>query len=191
MRGQHQAIQDYYDTKNNKEYIVSKALPNQKNIIGIRKVTKEQRAIFENKQRFTLGNSKIPGALKLHEFYFNYMYRQFKTEIKKRYSIGKMSVKTLHKEVIDNDKNKTMNVRILAYIKVFKSLKRAQENGAFSKRTLQRYEKYMSEKNLSTTKVNSNIYQCWNHQNYYSHLRKHLITPFKLTKELKKFRFDF
>jgi hypothetical protein len=102
-----------------------------------------------------------------------------------------MSVKTLHKEVIDNDKNKTMNVRILAYIKVFKSLKRAQESGAFSKRTLSRYEKYMKEKNLSSTKVTSNINQDWNHVNYYNQLRKHSITPFKLTKNLQKFRFHF
>ena len=154
-------------------------------------VSKQMRRDFENQQRFTLGNSKIIGASKLQEEFFNILYKRFRNEIKKKYSIHKVSVHRLHKEVIGNDKNKTLKLRILAFIKVFKSLKRAYESGAFSKATYYRYEKFMKDQDMSSTNVKSNIYQCWDSYNYYSGLNKNLISPLNLTAHTKHYRFKF
>ena len=153
-------------------------------------VSKSQRRDFETFRKFTIGYSTLNHATKLDPFFFDLLYRRFKSEIKKRYSIGKVSVHRLHKEVIENDKQKTMKLRILAYIKVFKSLKRAHESGAFSDSTYYRYEAFMRKHDLSSTKLKSNIPQCWDHKQYYSHLRKHLIVPHSLTVDLPKYRFD-
>ena len=155
------------------------------------RVSKQMRRDFENLQRFTLASSKIEGATKLNEDFFNLLYKRFRNEIKKKYSISKVSVHRLHNEVISNTKNKTMKVRILSLIKVFKSLKRAYESGAVSKATYYRYEKFMKQNDMSSTNVKSNIYQCWDSYNYYSALHKNLISPINLTEHCGVNRFKF
>lgn len=150
------------------------------------KVTKEMRRDFENVQNFTLGIPLEPNYLKLDKRFFNDMFFNFKTDIKKKFTIGKVSTNALRKEVINpkDKKNQTIKLRILAYIKVFKSLKKAQESGAFSKKTLYRYNKFMTENNWSTTAVKSEIFQHWDYNTYYNNLFAHNIKPFKFSKNI-------
>ena len=144
------------------------------------KVTKQQRKDFESLINFTLGNSKVYGATKLMDWYFNHLYELFRKEIKSKYNLGKKSTTTLKKLVVEEHENKRQFVKILSYIKVFGSLKKAQENKAFSKKTYYRYKKLMSENNLSDTKVNININQDWLHENYnryvYNNINMNAVT---------------
>jgi hypothetical protein len=147
------------------------------------KVTKQMRRDFENVQRFTLANSKIDGATKLEPYFLNLLYSKFRLDIKRKFSIGKISVDPLQKESIKSDtKNKTTKIRILALIKVFKSLKRAYENGAISKATFYRYQSFMNEKQLSTTDVKSEIIQDWTSNNYYRAINSYGINMFAISK---------
>lgn len=145
------------------------------------KVTKSMRFDFESLVNFTIGNSQVNKCTKLPPFLFNHFYTLFRQDIAKRYNIGNKSTTTLKKMVIEGHKNKTQLVRILSFIKVFKSLKRAQENGAFSLKTLYRYEKIMRENNLSSNVQPITIKQDWSHQNYNKYIS--LNIPFqKLSK---------
>ena len=146
-------------------------------------VNKAMRADFENVQRFTLGNSKIMGATKLMPFVFNHLYDIFRQDIKRKYTIGKMSVAPLRKEVCDNTKNRTQKIRILSLIKVFKSIKRAYEMGAISKNTYYRYEKLMKENNYSSTNIGIDIEQDWTENSYFSELYKNCIIPLRFSND--------
>ena len=75
-----------------------------------------------------------------------------------------------------------MKVRILALIKVFKSLKRAYENGAISKATFYRYQSFMNEKDLSTTNVKTDIIQDWTSNNYYRAINLYGLNMFLISK---------
>ena len=132
---------------------------------------------FESIINFTIGKSDIYGATFLTPFLFNHFYSLFRQDIKKKYNIGKKSTTTLKKMVIEGHKNKVQLVRILAFIKVFKSLKRASENGAFSKKTLYRYEKMLRDNNLSSNIQPITIPQDWVHKNYNRYI--HLNIPFQ------------
>ena len=146
-------------------------------------VSKQMRRDFENVQNFTLGNSLIDGATKLESEFFNLLYSKFRLDIKRKFSIGRMSVDTLQKESFKKDsKNKTINIRILSLIKVFKSLKRAYESGAISESTYYRYKKHVEEKNISETNVKSEIVQDWSNNSYYREINKLGINIFAMSK---------
>ena len=160
-------------TKRKKQYYLAKKH---------NRVKKDMRRDFESIQNFTVGLPIESNYLKMPEEFFNSLYFDFMEDIRKKFTIGKMSVDRLQKESFTHNKNKSTNVKILSYIKVFKSLKRAQESGAFSKRTLQRYEKYMSENNLSTTRLKSNINQDWTYKQYRYVLLQNNVYPSKYSK---------
>jgi hypothetical protein len=160
-------------TKRKKQYYLAKKH---------NRVKKDMRKDFESIQNFTIGLPIESNYLKMPEEFFNSLYFDFMEDIRKKFTIGKMSVDRLQKESFTHNKNKSTNVKILSYIKVFKSLKRAQESGAFSKRTLQRYVKYMNEHNLSTTRLKSNINQDWTHKQYRYVLLQNNVYPSKYSK---------
>lgn len=147
------------------------------------KISRQMRSDFENVQRFTLGNSKIDYCTKLDSDFFNLLYSKFRLDIKRKFSIGKMSVDPLQKEAVKMDsKNKTMKLRILALIKVFKSLKKAFENGAISKATYYRYKAFMEDKELSETNVKTEIVQDWTNNGYYRAIFNSGINVFNCSK---------
>lgn len=150
-----------------------------------KKVNKYLRAEMENVQRFTLDNSKILDCTKLEPFVFNHLYNLFRDEIKKKYEIGKMSIDVLRDEVINNRKNKVIKLKVLSYIKTFKSLKRAYEMGAITKPTYYRYIKFMENENLSVTNVKSNIVMDWSDYGYFSALSRFGIVPHYFSKDTK------
>jgi len=146
-------------------------------------VSKQMRRDFENVQNFTLGNSLIDGATKLEPDFFNLLYSKFRLDIKRKFSIGRMSVDILQKEAFKKDSNnKTINIRILSLIKVFKSLKRAYESGAISESTYYRYKKHVEKKNISETNVKSEIIQDWSNNSYYREINKLGINIFAMSK---------
>jgi len=151
------------------------------------RISKAMRGDFENVQLFTLGNSKVYNATRLQEDFFNLLYQRFRTEIKQKFSIGSTSVDRLKHEVINTEdkKNRTMKIRILTLIKTFGSLKKAQEKKAISKATYYRYLSFMNEKELSTTNIKSNIYQCWNSSEYFQAISKNMISINFLTNDIK------
>lgn len=102
----------------------------------------------------------------LNEKYFNYMYIDFMTFISKKYNLNNHSTSHLKKTIVNQDKNKTMNIRILSLIKTFGSLENAFHNKALSTSTLRRYKIHLDEKNLSTTHTKINFNQSFNHRNY-------------------------
>lgn len=148
------------------------------------KVNKHLRAEFENVQRFTIGNSKILGCTKLEPLFFMMLYDKFRKEIKQKFTIGKMSVDPLIKEVVQPTQNRTMKIKILSLIKTFKSLKRAHESGAISKATFYRYKSYMEEKEMSETNIKTEIYQCWNSDRYNRLVFNSTINPTLLAKKI-------
>ena len=146
------------------------------------KVSRQMRRDFENVQRFTIGNSKILDCTKLEKMIFDLTYSIFRLEIKRKFSVGQMAVDPLRREVIQGTTNKTMKIKILSLIKVFKSLKRAYESGAISKSTYYRYVSFMEDKNMSETNISSNIFQCWDSKNYYKALLKKGVNIFQMSK---------
>lgn len=146
------------------------------------RISRQMRADFENVQRFTLGNSRIDKCTKLDKDFFNLLYSKFRLDIKRKFNIGKMSVEPLQKEAVKKDsKNKTMKLRILSLIKVFKSLKKAYENGAISKATYYRYKSFMEESNLSETNVKTEIIQDWTNNSYYRSIFNSGINVFNVS----------
>lgn len=150
------------------------------------KVTPQMRKDFELIQNFTLGNSNMKGHVKLDEFLFNHLYFMFREEIKKKFSIGRVSVDRLKHEVInENEKvNRTIKIRILSLIKVFGSLQKAREKKAISDATFYRYRKYMENRELSEVNIKADIYQCWNSDRYFQAISVHGINVNFLTKDL-------
>jgi len=148
------------------------------------KVDKNLRAEFENVQRFTLGNSLIDGCTKLDGLFFMMLYDKFRKEIKQKFTIGKMSVDPLMKEVVQPTKNKTIKIRILALIKTFKSLKRAHENGAISQATYYRYKTFQENNGMSETNIKTEIYQCWDSDRYNRLVFNSCINPSILAKKI-------
>jgi hypothetical protein len=148
------------------------------------RVNKLLRAEFENVQRFTIGNSKILGCTKLDPIFFSMLYDKFRKEIKQKFTIGKMSVDPLLKEVVQPTINRTMKIKILALIKTFKSLKKAYESGAISKATYYRYKSFMEEKNMSETNIKTDIYQCWDSDRYNRLVFNSGINPTMLSKKI-------
>lgn len=130
------------------------------------RVPKKLRGEFENVQRFTLGNSLINDCTKLEELFFSVCYDKFRKEIRNKFNIGKLAVDPLQKEVIQPTKNHTMKVRILSLLKVFKSLKRAWDLGAISESTYYRYQAYQNSRGISTTNIQTELYQCWDGDRY-------------------------
>jgi len=146
-------------------------------------VKRELRAEFENIQRFTIGNSVIRGCTKLDVLFFTMLYDKFRKEIKQKFTVGKMSIDPLMKEVVQPTVNRTMKIKILAMIKTFKSLKKAYESGAISKATYYRYKLYMEDKGMSETSLKTEIYQCWDSDRYYRAVFNSCINPSILSKK--------
>jgi hypothetical protein len=150
----------------------------------IGRVPTKLRAEFENVQRFTLGNSVIDGCTKLNPLFFTMVYDQFRKEIKNKFSIGKLSVDPLLKEVVQPTENRTMKLRILSLIKTFKSLKRAYESGAIAESTYYRYCAFQKKHEMSTTDIKTEIYQCWDSDRYYRLVFNSSINPSILSKKI-------
>lgn len=150
------------------------------------KVSPQMRKDFECVQNFTLGNSKMKNHVKLDDFLFNHLYSLFREDIRKKFSIGRVSVDRLKHEVInENEKvNRTIKIRILSLIKVFGSLQKAREKKAISDATFYRYRNYMENRNLSEVNIKADIYQCWNSDRYYQAISGHGINVNFLTKDL-------
>jgi hypothetical protein len=148
------------------------------------KVNKHLRAEFENVQRFTIGNSLIDGCTQLDSLFFMMVYDQFRKEIKNKFSIGKLSVDPLMKEVVQPTNNRTTKIRILSLIKTFKSLKRAYESKAISSATYYRYKKFQSENGMSETNIKTDIYQCWDSDRYNRLVFNSGINPSILAKKI-------
>ena len=148
------------------------------------KVDKHLRAEFENVQRFTIGNSLIDGCTKIEGLFFMMLYDQFRKEIKNKFSIGKMSVDPLMKEVVQPTNNRTTKIRILSLIKTFKSLKRAYESKAISSATYYRYKKFQAENGMSETNIKTEIYQCWDSDRYSRLVFNSGINPSILAKKI-------
>ena len=148
------------------------------------KVDKHLRAEFENVQRFTIGNSLIDDCTKLEPLFFMMVYDQFRKEIKNKFSIGKLSVDPLMKEVVQPTLNRTTKIRILALIKTFKSLKRAYESNAISKATYYRYKKFQSDNEMSETNIKTEIYQCWDSDRYNRLVFNSGVNPSILAKKI-------
>lgn len=147
------------------------------------KVSTELRAEFENVQRFTIGNSVIESCTKLDSTFFTMLYDKFRKEIKNKFTIGKMAVDPLMKEVVQPTINKTMKIRILALLKTFKSLKRAYDLKAISYSTYNRYCKYQTANGMSTTNLKTEIFQCWDSDRYYRLCFNAGINPSILSKK--------
>jgi hypothetical protein len=96
-----------------------------------------------------------------------------------------MSLDTLKNQVINNEKQKVTKVKILAYIKTFKSLKRAYEMGAITKPTYYRYNLLMNELGLSVTNIRTEIKQDWSTLSYYSALARYGIAPSYFARDQK------
>jgi hypothetical protein len=148
------------------------------------KVDKHLRSEFENVQRFTIGNALIDGATKLEPLFFTMLYDKFRKEIKQKFSIGKLAVDPLMKEVVQPTKNRTTKIRILALIKTFKSLKRAWESGAISEATYYRYKKIQENEGMSETNIKTDIYQCWDSDRYNRLVFNSGINPSILAKKI-------
>jgi hypothetical protein len=148
------------------------------------RVNKHLRAEFENVQRFTIGNSLLDGCTKLEPLFFMMLYDKFRKEIKQKFSIGKLAVDPLMKEVVQPTANRTTKIRILALIKTFKSLKRAYESGAVSTATYYRYKKFMSDNNMSETNLKTDIYQCWDSDRYNRMVFNSGVNPSILAKKI-------
>jgi hypothetical protein len=148
------------------------------------KVNKHLRAEFENVQRFTIGNSVIDGCTKLEPLFFMMVYDKFRKEIVQKFSIGKLAVDPLMKEVVQPTANRTIKIRLLALIKTFKSLKRAYESGAISTATYYRYKKFQEDNNMSETNIKTDIYQCWNSDRYNRLVFNSGINPSILAKKV-------
>jgi hypothetical protein len=175
----------WYNTKYKFQYqpMLVKEYIKQKN--SGKKINKFLRMDMEKVQRFTLGNSKILDCTKLESWVFNHIYDMFRTDIKRKYEIGKMSLDTLKNQVINNEKQKVTKVKILAYIKTFKSLKRAYEMGAITKPTYYRYNSLMNELGLSVTNIRTEIKQDWSTLSYYSALARYGIAPSYFARDQK------
>jgi hypothetical protein len=148
------------------------------------KVDKHLRAEFENVQRFTLGNSLIKDCTMLEPLFFMMLYDKFRKEIKQKFSIGKLAVDPLMKEVVQPTKNRTTKIRILALIKTFKSLKRAKESGAISDATYYRYKNIQEKEGMSETDIKTDIYQCWDSDRYNRLVFNSGINPSILAKKI-------
>lgn len=149
-------------------------------------ITKQMRSDFENVQKFTLGNSLLEYHTKLDSFMFDHLYTIFRDEIKKKYNIGNSSIDRLHHEVINtyDKKNRTKKIKILSFIKTFGSIRRAYEKKAISKSTFYEYEKFMLQKNLSSTNVKSNIKQDWISENYFNNIIRQGINVNHLSNDM-------
>ena len=121
------------------------------------------------------------------EKYFNYMYVEFMSFISKKYNLNNHSTSHLKKTIVNNDKNKTMNVRILSLIKTFGSLENAFNNGALSTSTLRRYKIHLDNKNLSTTHTKINFNQSFSHYNYVKLMSSINLTHEKLNSDFISF----
>jgi hypothetical protein len=148
------------------------------------KVDKHLRSEFENVQRFTLGNSLIKDCTMLEPLFFMMLYDKFRKEIKQKFSIGKLAVDPLMKEVVQPTKNRTTKIRILALIKTFKSLKRAKESGAISDATYYRYKNIQEKEGMSETDIKTDIYQCWDSDRYNRLVFNSGINPSILAKKI-------
>ncbi|MEY2671324.1 MAG: hypothetical protein RLZZ577_1640, partial [Bacteroidota bacterium] len=109
---------------------------------------------------------------------------KFRKEIKQKFSIGKLAVDPLMKEVVQPTKNRTTKIRILALIKTFKSLKRAKESGAISDATYYRYKNIQEKEGMSETDIKTDIYQCWDSDRYNRLVFNSGINPSILAKKI-------
>jgi hypothetical protein len=149
------------------------------------KINRHIKGDFENVRTFVLGVPQIKGTYQLNPIFFDRLYYKFKDEIEMKFTIGKMSVKPLMKEVIEGKKHKVIKLKILSYIKTFKSLKRAYEMGAITKPTYYRYKKLMLDNDLSETDVRSNIYQDWSRTCYLRAVYNKGISTLNITKGIE------
>lgn len=146
------------------------------------KIDKFLRGEFENVQRFTLANSVLNNCVILDEKFFNLLYKKFLREIVQKFNISNLSVKTLYNEVLNEKKNKAVNIRILSLITTFKSLRRAFDNNAISSSTYYRYKNILSINNLSETNVKTNIFQDFTKNTYLKHLKESSLFPTIISK---------
>lgn len=140
---------------------------------------------FETVRRFFLGKPIFKkDCYQITPKFFNFLWVSFKTDIEKKFSVGKMSVDSLRKQVVEGGKGSSKKIKILTYIKTFGSLKRAYESGAFTKATYYRYKSDLEKDNLSETKVPIKIEQDWSNSYYHRKLFSKGISVANITKSM-------
>lgn len=145
--------------------------------------TREQRSNFENVQKFTLGKSKLLNHTLMDRFVFDHLYTLFRDDIRKKFDLSKRSISFLDDAVII--KQNPLLITIYEKIKSHGSLRKAFERGVLPKSTYYKYEKVLRNENISNTKRNVTIPQCWNHTAYFQHIRRNFLNVQSFSKDIR------